>query len=274
MKVNFRNEHVSTHIYRVRGLGDACMYYIKGQTKGLLVDTAYGTGDLRGYIQETFQQPYEVIITHGHADHANGIAQWDEVYLNEKDRDLYRLKTDVALRRRMLRRTVPDIDAYDDEDFQGEFQGIFKDLEDGMTFDLGGCTVEIISAPGHTQGMMVLLVKEDRTALFGDACGVCTFLFKPESSTVQGYCKTLWKLQSYEDRFDFVLRQHGTCESLKSITEENLTTAEKILNGKDAHLPFEYMGEHVWMAEQIDPKTGVRVDGKSGNIIYRMDKIR
>ena len=126
MKVNFTNEQVSSHIYRVRGLGDACMYYIKGQERGLLVDTAYGVGDLRGYIEGTFQLPYEVIITHGHADHANGIAQWDEVYLNEKDRDLYRLKTDTALRRRMLRRTVPNIDEYADTDFQGEFHGTFK----------------------------------------------------------------------------------------------------------------------------------------------------
>jgi Zn-dependent hydrolases, including glyoxylases len=274
MKVNFTNEQVSSHIYRVRGLGDACMYYIKGQERGLLVDTAYGVGDLRGYIEGTFQLPYEVIITHGHADHANGIAQWDEVYLNEKDRDMYWTKTDINLRRTMLKRSVPDIDVYADSDFQGDFKGVFKDLEDGMLFDLGKCTVETISAPGHTQGIMVLLVKEDRTVLFGDACGVCTFMFKPESSTVAGYCSTLKKLQSNEDRFDYVLRQHGTCASPKSITEENLETAQKILNGTDAHLPFEYMGEHVWMAEPMDPKTGIRLDGKSGNIIYRSDKIK
>jgi hydroxyacylglutathione hydrolase len=274
MQVKFTQEKVAPHIYRIRGLGDACMYYIQGRDRGLLIDTAYGVGDLKGYIEASFRQPYEVVITHGHADHANGIGQWQEVYLNKKDRELYRIKTDIALRRTMLKRSVPDIDAYGDEDFQKEYTGIFKDIEDGMQFDLGECTVETISAPGHTQGMMVLLVKEDRTALFGDACGVCTFLFKPESSTVAEYCSTLKKLQSYEDRFDHVLRQHGTCESPKSITEENLETAEKILHGTDAHLPFEYMGEHVWMAEPVDPKTNMRIDGKSGNIVYRMDKIR
>lgn len=274
MKVLFKDEQVSEHIWRIRGLGDACMYYIKGNQRGLLIDTAYGVGDLRSYIEEHFQQPYEVIVTHGHADHANGIGQWQEVYLNAKDRDLYRTKTSIVLRRTMLKRTVPNIEEYADEDFIREFTGTFLDLEDGMVFDLGGCTVQAVSAPGHTQGMIVLLVREDKTALFGDACGVCTFLFKPESSTVAEYCKTLYKLQSYEDQFDNVLRQHGTCASPKSITEENLETAEKILNGTDAHLPFEYLGEHVWMAEPMDSKTGMRTDGKSGNIVYRMDKIR
>jgi glyoxylase-like metal-dependent hydrolase (beta-lactamase superfamily II) len=274
MKVHFTKEQATEHIYRIRGIGDACMYYIHGDNSGLLVDTGYGVGDLRSFIDKTFDQPYEVFITHGHADHANGIEQWKEVYLNRLDRDLYYTKTAISLRRIMLKRTVPDIDEYPDTEFQRQFTGVFKDIEDGMIFDLGNCTVQTIGAPGHTQGMMVLLVKEDRAALFGDACGVCTFLFKPESSTVAEYCRTLQKLQSYEDCFDIVLRQHGTCSSPKSITEENLDTAKKIIAGTDAHLPFDYLGEHVWMAEPYDPATGMRKDGKSGNIVYSMDKIR
>ena len=122
--------------------------------------------------------------------------------------------------------------------------------------------------------MTTLLLREERIMIFGDACGVCTFLFKPESSTVEGYKNTLAKLKTYEDRYDRVLRQHGTCESPKSILEENLEVANLILDGKDEHIPFEYLGEHVWMACKVDPKTNARVDGKSGNIIYSMEKIR
>lgn len=272
--VNFTNEKITEHIYRVRGLGDACMYYIAGNEKGILVDTAYGVGDLKGYIEKTFRQPYEVVITHGHADHANGIQQWEKVWMNSKDKDIYPLKTDIALRRTMLKRTVPDIDTYPDSEFLGPFTGEFIELTDGQIFDLGDVRVEAVAAPGHTQGMMTLLVKEDRVMIFGDACGVCTFLFKPESSTVEVYKNTLAKLQTYEDQYDRVLRQHGTCESPKSILEENMEVADLILEGKDAHIPFEYLGEHVWMACESDPKTGTRADGKSGNIVYSMEKIR
>ena len=271
--VEFTSEVITEHILRIRGLGDACMYFLKGKEKGILVDTAYGTGDLRGYIESIWDKPYEVIITHGHADHCNGMQQWDKVYMNHNDIEISKQKSDIALRRSMLRRTVPDIDEYPDSEFQGPFTGEFINLVHGMEFDLGGVTVQAIYAPGHTQGMMVLLVKEDRVILFGDACGENTFLFKPESSSVAVYAEALKELKKYEPLYDRVLRQHGSCESEKSILDENLEVAEMILARKDAHIPFEYMGQHVWMACEIDPLTHRRKDGKCGNIYYSEDKI-
>ena len=142
MKVDFTKEKITDHLYRIRGLGDACMYFIVGNKRGILVDTAYGVGDLRAYIEETFKVPYDVVITHAHADHANGIGQWDRVYMNLTDVDLYWSKTDVGYRKSMLKRTVPDIEEYPDELFQKDFTGEFLDLQEGMKFDLGGVTVE------------------------------------------------------------------------------------------------------------------------------------
>ena len=272
--VEFKKETINDHLYRIHGLGDACMYFIHGSSKGLLVDTAYGVGDLKGYIESFWSKPYDVLITHGHADHANGIDQWDEVYMNSKDQNLFATKTNIGLRRTMLRRTVCDIDEYSDDLFHVGFHGHFKELYDGMIFDLGGLHVKAIAAPGHTQGMMTLLLQEDRIILFGDACGVFTFLFKPESSTVAVYAQSLKHLKSYETYYDRVLRQHGTCESPKSVLDENLEVAESILAGSDDHIPFEYLGEHHWLAKAIDPQTGQRLDGKNGNIVYAMNKIR
>ena len=48
----------------------------------MLIDTGYGVGDLKGYIEDTFHVPYEVLITHGHVDHASGCQQWNTVYMN------------------------------------------------------------------------------------------------------------------------------------------------------------------------------------------------
>ncbi|MBR0213636.1 MAG: MBL fold metallo-hydrolase, partial [Solobacterium sp.] len=242
--------------------------------KGFVIDPGGPSGRMEADIASEGITPEYIILTHGHADHANGISQWPAVYMNHRDIDLYYTRSDIELRKQMLRRTVPDIDTYPEEDFHAPFEGAFLELDDAVTFDLGDCTIRTILAPGHTQGMMVLLVPEDRTALFGDACGVSTFLFRDESSTVAEYCNTLKKLKQYENTYDRILRQHGTCESPKSLLDENLEVAEEILAGKDHHIPFEYMGFHVWMAEPVDPVTFQRTDGKSGNIVYADNKIR
>ncbi len=270
----FRKEQITAHIWRVFGAGDACMYFIQGAQKALLIDTAYGLGDLKAYIDSIAETPYEVIITHGHADHANGIGQFGQVYMNRKDIDLYYSRSAVSIRRKLLRKTVPDIDAYPDGAFIPEFTGKFLDLEEGMRFDLGECSVEAYAAPGHTEGMMVLLVPEDRAFLFGDACGENTFLFRPEASSVAEYRNTLHKLIGMKDRYDRILRQHGSFESPLSLAEENLRTAELILAGKDDHIPFEYDGFHAFFAHRTDPSTGKRTDGIAGNIIYSDQKIR
>ncbi len=158
--------------------------------------------------------------------------------------------------------------------YHGVYHGKINNLTEETVFELGDVTVKPIHAPGHTQGMMVLLVVEDRICLFGDACGVATFLFRPEASTVDTYRTTLRKLKNYEPMYDRILRQHGTFESPKSLLDENLEVAEEILAGTDDHIPWEYQGYEVFIAKKTDLKTGIREDGKSGNIFYSLDHIR
>ena len=110
----FRKEQITEHIYRIYGAGDACMYFIQGSEDALLIDTAYGLGDLKSYIDGIAKTPYRVVITHGHADHANGIGQFSEVYMNRRDKELYYSRSDIQIRRRLLKKTIPDIDQYPD----------------------------------------------------------------------------------------------------------------------------------------------------------------
>ncbi|MEE1333375.1 MAG: hypothetical protein U0K47_02145 [Erysipelotrichaceae bacterium] len=43
----YSNEKVTEHITRIRAFwNDACMYYIRGNERGVLIDTGYGFGDL------------------------------------------------------------------------------------------------------------------------------------------------------------------------------------------------------------------------------------
>ena len=65
------------------------MYLLAGKKKAILIDTGFGTIDLKKIVQSLTSLPVEVILTHGHADHIGGTSFFERVYLNEKDRQVY-----------------------------------------------------------------------------------------------------------------------------------------------------------------------------------------
>ena len=271
----YTSEQVTKHITRIQPFfNDACVYYIRGEEKGLLVDTGYGFGHLKEYVDSIAREPYEVVLTHGHLDHAGGANEWTQVYMNLLDFDLFQKHSELSERNAFLKRYVPNLDEYDESMFVDKYQGDFIDLKDGKEFDLGNVHVQIIHAPGHTKGMSVLLVKEDRTILFGDACGVFTLFVHEEATSLEEYLDTLKKLKDLMPQYDRILRQHGTCESPLSLVDENYDIVASILNGTDDKQPFEFNGQKCFIARKIDINTkGKRLDGKEGNIIYIPEKI-
>ena len=272
----YKSEQVTEHIIRIRTFfDDACMYYIRGKKSGLLVDTGYGFGQLKEYVDELADQPYEVVISHGHLDHANGAGEWEKVYMSHEDLQLYQEHAPVNKRKDFLRQYVPDIDDYDDELFIKESDTCFENLQDGQVFDLGDVEVVAYSAPGHTKGMMVFLVRQDRTMLFGDACGVFTLFCMPEATSLEEYIETLTRLKGLMPQYDRILRQHGTCESPLSLVDEDIEIVRSVLDGTDDHQPFKFNGFNCFIARKIDHESrGKRLDGKEGNIIYITEKIR
>ncbi len=273
MNVNYTSEKVTEHITRIRDCTSVCMYLIEGEVSALLVDTGYGLGDLRGYVESLTDKPYTVVCTHGHVDHASGAAAFDEVYMSGMDTDLFWRHTTIKERLRFLRDASDAFDCLTEEDFVPQRTKPFLELKDGQEFDLGGLTIRAMHVPGHTAGMMVLLDVEERVAFFGDACGVFTLTVYEESSSVSEYLKSLKRLAEHEDEFDRVLRQHGTCESPKEILRGNIELCEQIIAREDDHMPYDLMGQAVFLAKAVDPVTQRRADGGEGNVVYLDEKI-
>ena len=66
------------------GKGDVWMYLTVGPERAMLIDTAYGLGDLKGLVDEiTGGKPILVVNTHDHYDHAYGNCRFDKVYCHE-----------------------------------------------------------------------------------------------------------------------------------------------------------------------------------------------
>ncbi len=59
------------------------MYLLVGEDRALLIDTGYGEGNIRAFVETITQKPLVVISTHGHFDHTGGNGWWPEIWMAE-----------------------------------------------------------------------------------------------------------------------------------------------------------------------------------------------
>ena len=281
----FSHEYITDRIIRVRDASFTAVYLVLGDHSTALIDTGIGIGSLRTYIEGTIGVNADVVIlTHGHLDHANGAGEFSDVpiYLNPLDKALMRQHQDAKRQLTMVRQThdyyhldSPELKAEDVMDYLDPEATL--PLEDEQEFDLGGVQLKAIHTPGHTMGMTMILIEGERFLLTGDGCGVGVLLVEDCCSTVSEYRQGLAKLEKYSSCYDHILRNHGTCVSSKELIPSVREVCEEILNGTDDRIPTSTVLESssdVFQAKKTFPGTQNRVDGKQGNIIYALNKIR
>ncbi|MCC8168033.1 MAG: MBL fold metallo-hydrolase [Clostridiales bacterium] len=270
MSEYFTSEKLTEHVTRIRDILGVGLYLVEGQDRACVIDTGHGLGNLRDYIETLTDKPVFVILTHGHVDHAGGAALWEETWMSPLDEEVYREHSRLAFRREHFIHDEKTKDIPVEEYVPPRTEDFYA-LSDGKTFDLGGLTLECIAAPGHTPGMTMVLIREERMILFGDGCGLEVLLCFTSSSTVSEYYTTLEKIRQFEPYYDRIIRNHGTCESPKELLGNVIACCEDILAGTDAAQKTSFHGQAALSAREIDEKHQ-RVDGKEGNILYTEDK--
>ncbi|MCD7843013.1 MAG: MBL fold metallo-hydrolase [Clostridiales bacterium] len=256
----FSNEQVTPHLKRILLPCGVCAYLAQGERRAVLIDTGFGLGDLKSYVESLVTTPYMVLLSHGHLDHEGGAGQFDMVWLNKRDWSLARRHCTIENRLHDIYNGPDGMPAGATEpDLIPPRTEPYYSLSDGDGFPLGGVTVEAVSVPGHTAGMTVFLLPEDRVALFGDACGEHTLLTK---EALPDYRRGLARLANQAERFDTVLRKHGDYCSAKQILVDNLALTDEIMAGTDAAVPYTMMGVQGHLGRpEAHP-------GKAGNIFY------
>jgi glyoxylase-like metal-dependent hydrolase (beta-lactamase superfamily II) len=281
----FSAKRISDHLQRIVDPLGVALYLCEGTERAALIDTGYGVRGLRAYVETLTSKPITILLTHGHVDHAPGAFEWGEAHLNERDLPTLEAHADMAYRIRLARMVNQELGITEESLVpRGDFQTL--PLEDGASFELGGVTVEAYAIPGHTRGSMVMLVPEDRIAIFGDAIGPGTLLLEDFSAPISEYLEAMRSFKAaHEGRYDLVLRNHGTCESTSTVLDDVIEAAERILAGTDAKV--ELPGTAPDILPLGNPQriacysacvlaaseSGmVRADGREGNINYREDK--
>lgn len=269
----YRNERVNRHITRITDIAGVACYLIEGTEKACLLDTCCGYGDLREYVSTLTDKEVFVVLTHGHYDHTGSASLFTEVYMN--DADLPVLRKHNQEREFFLETDKENIPALKDIEMKHLNPLYAKtpfSLNDGQVFDLGGLSLEMIHVSGHTPGMMCALLAEDRVMFYGDACGMNVLLHDEFASDVSAYLKSLEKLRTYDERYDTVLRNHGSYTNDKNLLYEVTECCRDILNHTDDHHPVRMFGRTLYEARERTG--GYRKDGGCGNVIYAAEKQR
>jgi glyoxylase-like metal-dependent hydrolase (beta-lactamase superfamily II) len=160
-------------------------YLIEGRDRAVLIDTGTGAGDIAALARELTNRPISVINSHAHWDHVGGNWQFADIAIHRLEAE--RLPLGVP-NTRLFREFGPDSvkghlpQGFDRETFAIPPSRATTLLSGGERIDLGGRVLDVIHAPGHSPGGIVLLDAE-RGLLFSTdvAYPAALYAFGPDS---------------------------------------------------------------------------------------------
>lgn len=267
----FSVEKVTDTITRITAFNTEMLYLVEGSERAALIDTGSGFGYLRACVEKLTDKPLIVLLTHGHTDHAMGADEFKTVYMNLDDEEAYTAHGDKDFRINCMKMN-PEWESFLDEYIPTMPFEKMLPMHDGDIYNLGDINIECISCPGHTKGSMVMLIQEERCLMLGDACNGLTFVFDRFSTDIPTYKKSLERVKALTDgRYDRVLLSHAGGEGAFDLLESNIALCQDIIDRNVDDEPFEFMGQPALLAKKAPHFQ--RVDGGSGNIVYRLDKI-
>lgn len=200
--MEYQYTKIRENIWQI-GEDDVCCTLIRGSRLAVLMDTAYGGGDLRAFVEANVTTPYIVINSHGHPDHMLGNFRFDCAYIAPEDMDVLHHFDDGA------QKSCP-----------------LKELNPGTVLDLGNLHVEVVSLAGHTKGSIGLLVWEERLLAAGDGLNDQLWLFNYGSLTIEELYATLQRV--LELPFDTYLGGHGDREYTKDLIRDHIHNIENL----------------------------------------------
>ena len=196
------------------------MYLLAGEKEALLIDTGYGTVELDRIVKERTGLPVTVLCTHGHFDHIGGIGFFPTALMHRSDRELYRQH------RLEVRNIAPDCIAPESPEELTWF-------DEALTLDLGGRTLEVFPAPGHTKGCVAILDVERRQLFTGDTCCKAAVLLNfDHSADLATFRSSIVSILDKQDRYDTTWPSHHAKPVGAEIPRQFLEAADLLLEGK------------------------------------------
>ena len=201
------------------------IFLLLGSEKALLIDTAYGRGDLPNIVDELRGGRALVVVnTHGHFDHTGGNRWFPRVHMH-KNAFLYADHSFGPLDPVWLANMpYPDYEKIA--------------VGDGDVFDLGGRTVDVIYTPAHCDSSLSFIDHGRRLLFSGDEFDAGQANLNVFSS-VGAFLENCKRLKAREDEFDFIMPNHNGTPIAKSYLDDFITAAQHVVDGCPDIVPLE-----------------------------------
>lgn len=223
-------------VWQIMSSGDFS-YCIAGRKRAIAIDTGYGAGNIRVYLEQLCGLPVRSVInTHSHFDHTADNTYFDQAYMAYKA---------------VLLATIPFASFAGIDFWEKDYERI--GVGEGFICDLGDKTLEIFDIPDHTEDGIAILDRADRILFTGDEFMAFGKILSHASLTeFYGYTQ---KLLGHRSEFDIICAGGGVFPV--SLLENYDKCAEYILSG--------HQGE---VFDGNAPRPGKLPPGPNGEIVY------
>jgi len=238
-------------------------YLLVGKKRAALIDALMSEQpkSLVEQIREITDLPVDVLITHGHPDHAGA-----------------EVKKMVGAEGFTLYMSIDDLPIAKNSFAPWFTADMFKDIREGDVYDLGGVKLEAFRVAGHTPGSYVFLDRDNNRCFTGDAFGVWMML--DHSLLLAVYERELRRFEKAIAGVPDVKLYGGHLNQ----APDGYYTAEHVTNLREACgmiLSGEMRGEDVVLPPEMenDPMADIMRDAKilrhkTASITYRENKLR
>lgn len=224
-------------VWHIDESGLDAMYVVKGSKMSAVIDTGTGIGDFKGLVESLIDNPYIVIITHGHVDHAGGCGQFAEAYISEKDHQAA-LNIKVEDREGYLKNmesagAIAPGSLSIAEKMRNNKKPVFHFIKEGDVFDLGDKKLVVYEMTGHTAGSVCILDEADRVLFSGDNVNDLELICAPAENRLallKEWFEAGKRIFAKKDSFDICGGGHCLIPIEKA--EETLACGEKVLLGE------------------------------------------
>ena len=204
--------------------GNVYCYLLVGSEKALLIDTGYGEGDFRRFVEEITDKPVIVANTHGHFDHTGGNPWWKEAYMSKESAKDAKRAFSEEMQKRLESMPYPDYK--------------INIIDENTVFDLGGRTVSVVPIPAHHIGSVAFIDSASRYIFTGDELEAGqVLLFLTETDAIEAHKNNMEKLLSMADLYDAICPAHNGTPINKRYISDFYELDKQILAGTQVDMP-------------------------------------